>query len=348
MATITKSIQHKRATAASWTSNNPTLLAGQLGWESDTNKLKIGDGTTAWNSLSYFSSGITLSSNGIVVRTAADTYTSRTATGTSNRISITNGDGVSGNPTIDIAATYVGQTSITTLGTITTGTWNGTAIGVVYGGTGLTSIAADRIMYATGANTIGTSANFSFNGTLLQSGGASALFSEKFAVKASADAVVMTLQNTTASQGTGFLIAESSSVFGGFYRFGSTYVGNQNGTSIALASQMRMSSGASSALDKPVMIAGTPVYNVVGVTATNFGTRLDATGLRIGQIQNLHSSNSYAFQLDGDMKCNGTNTTGGGSAALGSNCPATTATAPYTWIKFIAADNSTIYIPAWK
>lgn len=54
-------------------------------------------------------------------------------TGTSNRISV----GVSG---VDIAATYVGQTSITTLGTIGTGTWNGTAITVPYGGTGATTL----------------------------------------------------------------------------------------------------------------------------------------------------------------------------------------------------------------
>ena len=44
--------------------------------------------------------------------------------GTLNRI--TSSGGI--NPVIDIAATYVGQTSITTLGTIATGTWNGTAI----------------------------------------------------------------------------------------------------------------------------------------------------------------------------------------------------------------------------
>lgn len=40
---------------------------------------------------------------------------------------------------IDIAATYVGQTSLTTLGTITTGTWSATAIGVTKGGLGLTA-----------------------------------------------------------------------------------------------------------------------------------------------------------------------------------------------------------------
>ena len=53
--------------------------------------------------------------------------------GTANRITVTA-------DAIDIAATYAGQTSITTLGTITTGTWNGAAVGVAYGGTGATTL----------------------------------------------------------------------------------------------------------------------------------------------------------------------------------------------------------------
>ncbi len=50
--------------------------------------------------------------------------------GTANRITI-NADSV------DIASTYVGQTSITTLGTVGTGTWQGTVIAGQYGGTGV-------------------------------------------------------------------------------------------------------------------------------------------------------------------------------------------------------------------
>jgi hypothetical protein len=54
--------------------------------------------------------------------------TDATITGTLNRIFVANGNAAAGPPTIDIDAAYVGQTSITTLGTITTGVWNGTAI----------------------------------------------------------------------------------------------------------------------------------------------------------------------------------------------------------------------------
>ena len=95
-----------------------------------------------------------LATNGLVTRTAAGTVTARSIAGTTNRITITNGDGVSGNPTIDIASTYVGQNTITTLGTISTGTWNATTIGTTYGGTGLTTYATGDIIYASGANTL--------------------------------------------------------------------------------------------------------------------------------------------------------------------------------------------------
>ncbi len=47
-------IQTRKGTAASWASSNPVLAAGEPGFETDTKKLKIGDGTTAWNSLPYF------------------------------------------------------------------------------------------------------------------------------------------------------------------------------------------------------------------------------------------------------------------------------------------------------
>lgn len=50
-------IQLKRDTASNWTSNNPVLAAGEMGIETDTNKFKFGDGSTAWNSLSYAGGG---------------------------------------------------------------------------------------------------------------------------------------------------------------------------------------------------------------------------------------------------------------------------------------------------
>jgi hypothetical protein len=51
-------MQQRRGTASQWTSSNsgagPVLNAGEIGWESDTNKFKIGDGVSNWTSLTYF------------------------------------------------------------------------------------------------------------------------------------------------------------------------------------------------------------------------------------------------------------------------------------------------------
>ena len=46
-------IRLRRDTAANWTSNNPTLTTGEMGYETNTGKFKIGDNTTAWTSLPY-------------------------------------------------------------------------------------------------------------------------------------------------------------------------------------------------------------------------------------------------------------------------------------------------------
>jgi hypothetical protein len=47
-------MQQRRGTASQWTSANPILNAGEMGWESDTNKFKIGDGINHWADLDYF------------------------------------------------------------------------------------------------------------------------------------------------------------------------------------------------------------------------------------------------------------------------------------------------------
>ena len=47
-------MQQRRGTAATWTAANPILAPGELGFEIDTNKFKIGDGSSRWDNLTYF------------------------------------------------------------------------------------------------------------------------------------------------------------------------------------------------------------------------------------------------------------------------------------------------------
>ena len=52
MATVR--INLRRDSAADWTSEDPTMTAGEIGFETDTNRFKVGDGSTVWSSLEYF------------------------------------------------------------------------------------------------------------------------------------------------------------------------------------------------------------------------------------------------------------------------------------------------------
>jgi microcystin-dependent protein len=51
-------IEQRQDTSAGWASANPVLYDGELGWESNTRKSKLGDGVTAWNDLDYTAAGI--------------------------------------------------------------------------------------------------------------------------------------------------------------------------------------------------------------------------------------------------------------------------------------------------
>lgn len=71
--------------------------------------------------------------------------------GTTDQIDVVTTGGVA---TVSIDSAYAGQSSITTLGTVATGTWAATAIGATHGGTGLSSYAKGDILYASAANTL--------------------------------------------------------------------------------------------------------------------------------------------------------------------------------------------------
>jgi hypothetical protein len=84
-------IQLRRGTASQWTAANTLLAQGEIGLETDTSKLKLGDGSTLWNSLSYFSAG-----SGVTAVTATSPVAS--SGGLTPVISLSSGYGDTLNP----------------------------------------------------------------------------------------------------------------------------------------------------------------------------------------------------------------------------------------------------------
>lgn len=89
--------------------------------------------------------------------------------GTPHRITVTG----TTTPTVDIASDYVGQNTITTLGTVSTGTWGATTIATTVGGTGLTSFSQGDLLYSSAANTLSTLAKNTSSTRYLSNTGAS-------------------------------------------------------------------------------------------------------------------------------------------------------------------------------
>lgn len=94
-------IQIRRDTSVRWAVNNPVLLSAELGYETDTDLLKIGDGTTLWNDLDYWNGNLTIEVNGTQVIQGAGTLNftggvSATATGGSVTLDFSGIGGLTG------------------------------------------------------------------------------------------------------------------------------------------------------------------------------------------------------------------------------------------------------------
>lgn len=173
---------------------NPMTTAGDI---------IIGDTGGAAIRLGIGTNTQVLTSNGTTLSWQNPTGGVSSVSGTANRISSTGGL----TPVIDIAGTYVGQTSITTLGTISTGTWNGSVIDGARGGSG---VANTGTTFTRGGNltTVGafgstftmtatTAVTFPTTGTLATLSGA-----ETFANKTlTAPQINAPLLNTTSTLG---------------------------------------------------------------------------------------------------------------------------------------------------
>lgn len=123
--------------AAGLTISNPAGIAGDptfaladdlaaLEGLTGTDTIYYRSGVDTWTAVTFNSEGLNFTSgeiavdfggNGIIAQTAAETFSPRTITGTANKVTVTNGDGVSGNPTLTLpdAITLVDATISTSL-----------------------------------------------------------------------------------------------------------------------------------------------------------------------------------------------------------------------------------------
>ena len=129
------------------TANNALLKTSAGGVPSWSTTIPSGitiPGATITGSTAALTSGSVVAApsagTDLVNKTYADSLVTGLVTsiiGTTNRVSVSPTTGAT---VVDIDANYVGQSSITTLGTVTTGTWNATTVAINHGGTGVTSV----------------------------------------------------------------------------------------------------------------------------------------------------------------------------------------------------------------
>ena len=107
--TVNVQMQQRRDTAAGWTAANSVLLSGELGFETDTNKAKLGDGSTAWNSLAYLP-GFSVSAYPLATADIADDAV--TGDKLANDITIANDLTVTNNLTVNGTTTTINSTTL--------------------------------------------------------------------------------------------------------------------------------------------------------------------------------------------------------------------------------------------
>lgn len=134
---------------------NGTIDIGSLA--SLTSQFVIADLNGELSSQALLVDGVTITGDGIntpLTASGGGGGVVVSVVGTTNRITVDSTDPA--NPIVNISGSYVGQSSITTLGTVSTGTWSATAIGLSRGGTGvdLSGVAKGGLIAGTGAGTV--------------------------------------------------------------------------------------------------------------------------------------------------------------------------------------------------
>jgi len=298
-------IQLRRGTAAQWTSANPTLASGEIGIETDTKKEKVGDGTTAWNSLGYFNvNGISFGTTGLTPSTST-----------------------SGNVTV--AGTLVvanGGTGLTTIpaGNVVIGNGTSALYGIAPGTAGnvLTSIAGAWVSNAAvggGGSPGGSTTQVQFNNSGSFAGDANLTFSGSTLTSANLIVSNLTVSQAVFSSATKQLVSNPITGTGSVVMNASPIITSPSLITPALGSPASGNMAATTNI---------PVANATGTLAVaNGGTGLTSTPAN-GALDIGNGTNFTRTTLTAGT--NVTITNGAGSitiAASGAGASAATPTA---------------------
>jgi hypothetical protein len=244
-----------------------------------------------------------VSGTGFLTQTSSGVYAARSISGTTDRVTVTNGDGIAGNPAINIATTYAGQNTITTLGTVATGTWNATTIAANRGGTGQTVYAVGDIIFASGTTALSKLSIGSTN-TVLTSNGTQPIWSQVLAGNASG-----TVGVSPTGGGTAWTLVSGSRYRADFvHNLGTTNVvvtlWDTNNNAVVIANELttldnntvRIQVTGNTRTIKVVVVAqgsalvagGSTPSSVItakdGVTVSTAATRLNFSGQAVGVV----------------------------------------------------------------
>ena len=295
-------IQLRRDTAADWASNNPTMAAGEFGWESDTNRFKIGTGSAAWNSLEYADTlktlgdlgitGSTISapSNGDLTLTTSgsgkvnisNAYTLPSSDGSANQVLQTNGSGVLSFGSVSVGDfSFVGSTMSSPSNADITLSPGGTG-GVVASGLRLngTTISADD------SSTININDGLNVDGTANIEG---ALSTNTSLALASGETVTAILDEDNFSSDSNTALATQQSI--------KAYVDNEvSNVSVGDLSFVGSTIAAPSNADLTLTSSnGNVVIEGIRVAGTTLSTEDSSPGIEIAG--NLIPSQDGVFQL---------------------------------------------------
>jgi hypothetical protein len=249
-----------------------------------------------------------LSSNGLIARTSSSTAAARTLTGTAGQITVTNGDGVSGNPTLSL------PTALTSVNSVTSAAASNLTLGTGTFGTALTfTSATGAATFAGTLNVAGTTASTSTTtGSLVNAGGfgnAGAIFAGGLISNAYTNAAMTIWDNqSVVGGGGGQLNLDHRNAGGGQVTYAALKASATSGTVANESGDMLFRVMSGGALTTRATLVSTGVLSLsasVASTSTTTGALQVAGGAGFGGAGYFGSTVSFTNQLVGNRASGG-------------------------------------------